>query len=335
MQKRPIIYKLSIVAPVFNEGSYIKNFVSEIIEVLDKLEITKNSEIILVNDGSTDETEKYLDTLTEIYPGLVYAIHLTRNFGQSSAITAGLHYSSGDCVILMDSDGQDDPKCFSEFIELWKDGYDVIFAKRANRKEGILFRSCSWLFYRLLSFSAQISLPIDAGNYALIDRKVIEAIKLCPERNRYIPGLRGWVGFKQTGIEVERRARYDSKPRVGFRGLWTLAMNAFFSFSYVPLFFFRFAGVGSLLLCLALIIFALYHKLITGLAVTAWASQLISISFFGGINLIGIALLGEYIARIYDEVKQRPLYICARTSGFQTENKSKFNSPNDKNHDKI
>ncbi|HOQ31517.1 MAG TPA: glycosyltransferase family 2 protein [Candidatus Hydrogenedens sp.] len=332
---RPINYKLSIVAPVFNEGSYIKNFVSEIIEVLDKLEITQNSEIILVNDGSTDETEKHLDTLTETYPGLVYAIHLARNFGQASAITAGLHYSSGDCMIIMDSDGQDDPKCFSEFIELWKKGYDVVFAKRANRKEGVLFRFCSWLFYRLLSISAQISLPIDAGNYALIDKRVIEAIKLCPERNRYIPGLRSWVGFKQTGLVVERRARYDLKPRVGFRGLWTLAMNAFFSFSYVPLFFFRFAGVVSLLLCFALILFALYHKLITGLAVTAWASQLISISFFGGINLIGIALLGEYIARIYDEVKQRPLYICARTSGLQKGNKSKINSPNDGNHDKI
>ncbi len=237
MENRPINYKLSIVAPVYNEGSYIKNFVSEIIEVLDELGITKNSEIILVNDGSTDETEKHMDTLTETYSGLVYAIHLARNFGQASAITAGLHYSSGDCVILMDADGQDDPKCFSKFIELWKNGYDVIFAKRANRKEGILFRFCTWLFYRLLSISAQIPIPIDAGTYALIDRKVIEAIKLCPERNRYIPGLRSWVGFKQTGIVVERRARYDSKPRVGFRGLWTLAMNAFFSFSYVPLFF--------------------------------------------------------------------------------------------------
>ncbi|MGC9053925.1 MAG: glycosyltransferase family 2 protein [Candidatus Hydrogenedens sp.] len=335
MENRPINYKLSIVAPVFNEGSYIKNFVSEIITVLNELDITNNSEIILVNDGSTDETEKHLDTLTETYPGLVYAIHLARNFGQASAITAGLHYSTGDCVILIDSDGQDDPKSFSKFIDLWKEGYDVVFAKRAKRKEGFLFRFCSWLFYRLLSISAQIPLPTDAGNYALIDKKVMEAIKLCPERNRYIPGLRGWVGFKQTGVVVERRARYDLKPRVGFRGLWTLAMNAFFSFSYVPLFFFRFAGVGSLFLCLVLIVFALYHKLITGLAVTAWASQLISISFFGGINLIGIALLGEYIARIYDEVKQRPLYICARTSGFQKRNKSKIVSPEDENHDKI
>ncbi len=328
METRPLNFKLSIIAPVFNEGSYIKDFVSEIIEVLSELGITKRSEIILVNDGSTDETEKHLDYLTETYPGLIFAVHLARNFGQASAITAGLHFASGNCAIIMDSDGQDDPRCFSKFMELWENGYDVIFATRAQRKEGFLFRFCSWFFYRLLSFSAQISLPLDAGNFALIDRKVIEAIKSCPERNRYIPGLRGWVGFKQTGVVVERRARYDSKPRVGFRGLWTLAMNAFFSFSYVPLFFFRFAGIGSLLLCFGLIIFALYHKWITGLAVTAWASQLISISFFGGINLVGIALLGEYIARIYDEVKQRPLYICARTSGFPDKNRTKFNSRN-------
>lgn len=328
MENRPLNFKLSIIAPVFNEGSYIKDFVSEIIGILNELGITKRSEIIFVNDGSTDETEAHLDYLTETYPGLIFAVHLARNFGQASAITAGLHFASGNCAIIMDSDGQDDPQCFSKFIELWKNGYDVIFATRTQRKEGYLFRFFSWLFYRLLSISAQISLPIDAGNFALIDRKVIEAIKLCPERNRYIPGLRGWVGFKQTGIVVERRARYDSKPRVGFRGLWTLAMNAFFSFSYVPLFFFRFAGIGSLLLCFGLIIFALYHKWITGLAVTAWASQLISTSFFGGINLIGIALLGEYIARIYDEVKQRPLYICARTSGFSDENRAKYNSLN-------
>jgi len=326
MENRPENYKLSIIAPVFNEGSYIKNFVEEIIATLNELKITNNTEIVLVNDGSTDETEKHLDNLTETYPGLIFAIHLARNFGQASAITAGLHHASGDCAIIMDSDGQDDPKSFANFIELWEKGYDVIFAKRTNRKEGFLFRFCSWLFYRLLSLSAQITLPIDAGNYALIDRRVIEAIKSCPERNRYIPGLRGWVGFKQTGVIAERRARYDSKPRVGFRGLWTLAMNAFFSFSYVPLFFFRLAGIGSLSLCFLLILFALYHKLITGLAVTAWASQLISISFFGGINLIGIALLGEYIARIYDEVKQRPLYICARTSGFQEKTNTNFNS---------
>ncbi len=328
MENRPKDFKLSIVAPVYNEGSFIKTFVSEIIDVLNDMGITNNSEIILVNDGSKDETEKILDNLTETYSGLVFAIHLARNFGQAPAITAGLHYASGDCIIIMDSDGQDDPKCFPRFIELWGKGYDVVFATRQKRKEGFLFRFCSWLFYRLLSISAQVSLPLDAGNFALIDRKVVEAIKLCPERNRYIPGLRGWVGFKQTGIEVERRARYDSKPRVGFRGLWTLAMNAFFSFSYVPLFFFRFAGAGSLILCFFLILFALYHKLITGLAVTAWASQLISISFFGGINLLGIALLGEYIARIYDEVKQRPLYICARTSGFHKDRDKQDKSNN-------
>ncbi len=333
METKSINFTLSVVAPVYNEGAYIEQFVSEIINELNELGLTENAEIILVNDGSTDDTEKYLDDLTMKHPGLIYAIHLARNFGQSSAVTAGLHYANGDCIIIMDSDGQDDPKCFSKLIDLWKNGYDVVFAKRVRRKENILFRLCTWLFYRLLSISAQVPLPIDAGNFALMDRKVIEAIKKCPERNRYIPGLRGWVGFKQIGIDVERRARYDLNPRVGFRGLWALAMNAFFSFSYAPLFYFRFIGICSLLLCLILILFALYHKLITGLAVTAWASQLISISFFGGINLVGISLLAEYIARIYDEVKQRPLYICARTSGFQ--NKDKFNNHDNQNHDKI
>ncbi|MCA1901083.1 MAG: glycosyltransferase family 2 protein [Candidatus Hydrogenedens sp.] len=326
MSNRPEHFKLSIVAPVYNEGAYLEHFVSEIISTLEKLNLKEFSEIILINDGSTDDTGKIADSLAEQYQDIIGVIHLARNFGQPSAITAGLHYVRGDCVIIMDSDGQDDPKCFSDFIKLWQEGYDVVFAKRTNRKETILFRFFAWLFYRLLSISAQVNLPLDAGNFGLLDKKVVDAIKTCPERNRYLPGLRSWVGFKQTGIDVERRARYDKKNRVGLRGLWTLAMNAFFSFSYVPLFFFRLAGFCSLLLCFIIIIFALYHKLITGLAVTAWASQLISVSFFGGINLLGIGLLGEYIARIYDEVKQRPLFICARTTGLKNKITDDFNT---------
>ncbi len=309
--------KFSIVAPVYNEVKFIEKFVDEIISVLASLNILDHTEIILVNDGSNDGSAEKIDALVEKHPGLVFGIHLARNFGAPSAITAGISHSSGDAVIIMDSDGQDDPSAFEQFLNLWIKGYDVVYAIRKSRKEGWLFKSLAWLFYRILSFSSQISIPLDAGNYSLLDRKVVEAIKLCPERNRYLPGLRSWVGFKQTGIEIERRARYDKKNRVGFRGLWTLAMNAFFSFSYVPIFLFRIAGVISLFLCLGLILFALYHKLFTGLAVTAWASQLITTSFFGGINLLGIALLGEYIARIYDEVKGRPIYVCAKKSGFE------------------
>lgn len=316
--------KFSIVAPVYNEAKFIEKFVDEIISVLASLNILDATEIILVNDGSNDGSAEKIDALVEKYPGLVFGIHLARNFGAPSAITAGIFHSSGDALIIMDSDGQDDPSAFEQFLNLWIKGYDVVYAIRKSRKEGWLFKSLAWLFYRILSFSSQISIPLDAGNYSLLDRKVVEALKLCPERNRYLPGLRSWVGFKQTGIEIERRARYDKKNRVGFRGLWTLAMNAFFSFSYVPIFLFRIAGIISLFLCLGLILFALYHKLFTGLAVTAWASQLITTSFFGGINLLGIGLLGEYIARIYDEVKQRPIYVCAKKSGF--ENKTNSNS---------
>lgn len=313
--------KLSIVAPVYNEVNFIEEFINEIHSVLKKIGIFETTEIILVNDGSNDGSAEKIDILVTKYPGRVYGIHLARNFGAPSAITAGIHYCSGDAVIIMDSDGQDDPSAFETFLKLWEEGYDVIFAIRKSRKENWLFKLSAWLFYRILSISAQISIPVDAGNYSLLDRKVVEALRQCPERNRYLPGLRSWVGFKQIGVEIERRARYDKKNRVGFRGLWTLAMNAFFSFSYVPLFLFRIAGIFSLSLCAILILFALYHKIITGLAVTAWASQLITTSFFGGVNLLGIGLLGEYIARIYDEVKQRPIYICARTSGFEGKNR--------------
>ncbi|MCX8066127.1 MAG: glycosyltransferase family 2 protein [Candidatus Hydrogenedentes bacterium] len=315
-------FKFSIIAPVYNEVEFLEKFLLEIQSELKELDLIESTEVIFVNDGSNDGSTEKIDILVNKNPGKVFGVHLARNFGAPSAITAGIFYSSGDAVIIMDSDGQDDPQAFEKFLNLWRKGYDVVYAIRKSRKEGWLFKVLAWLFYRILSASSQIPLPLDAGNYSLLDRKVVEAIKQCPERNRYLPGLRSWVGFKQIGVEVERRARYDKKNRVGFRGLWTLAMNAFFSFSYVPIFLFRIAGILSLLLCIGLILFALYHKFITGLAVTAWASQLITTSFFGGINLLGIGLLGEYIARIYDEVKQRPIFICARTSGFEDKNSS-------------
>lgn len=304
---------LSIVAPVYNEIRGIEGFVDEVRAQVAALKLPGVLDLVLVDDGSTDGSGALLDALAERYPGEIRVVHLARNFGHGPAVAAGLDHARGDAVILMDADYQDDPAAFGPLLEKWREGYDVVYAERASRQENPVSRGVFWLFYRVFNWMAAMQLPRDAGNFGLMDRRVVAQLKQLPERNRYLPGLRAWVGFRQTGIKVARRARYDKTTRVGLRGLWTLGMNAIFSFSYVPLFVFRIAGVTSVGVSVLLFLYALYNKL-SGHDLDAWSSILIATSFLGGINLFGVGLLGEYIARIYDEVKCRPIYVVDRVS---------------------
>lgn len=309
-------FLLSVVAPAYNEVSGIAGFIAEVREHIAALNIPGSSEIVLVDDGSTDGTAALLDGLAARHPGEIRVVHLARNFGHGPAVAAGLDHARGDAVILMDADYQDDPAAFGALLDKWRDGYDVVYAERASRQEHPLSRGVFWLFYRIFAWMADMNLPRDAGNFGLMDRRVVAQLARFPERNRYLPGLRAWVGFRQTGVAVARRARYDRAARVGLRGLWTLGMNAIFSFSYVPLFVFRIAGVASIGISMVLVAYALYKKL-SGYDLGAWSSILIATSFLGGINLFGVGLLGEYIARIYDEVKCRPIYVVDRVEEGQ------------------
>lgn len=306
---------LSVVAPIYNEVENIEPFVKEVWDSLEQIRFPGKREIVLVNDGSADGSAEKLDAMAAQHPEEIRVVHLARNFGHSAAVCAALDHAKGDAVILMDSDRQDDPAAFGPFVEKWKEGYDVIYALRASREESWLSRLLFWLFYRLLRAMAHIEIPANAGNFCLMDRQALALLTSLRERNRYLPGLRAWVGFRQTGVPVPRRARYDKETRVGFQGLWRLAMDAVFSFSYVPLFFCRVIGVVTIGLAALLVGFAAYHKLFTGLAIPAWTSEITAICFFGGINMLGIGLVGEYVARIYDEVRGRPIYVVARTSG--------------------
>ncbi len=306
---------ISVVAPIYNELENVDAFVAETRDAFRQLESPAHWELILVDDGSDDGTAERLDELAREYGDEITVLHLARNFGLEPAVTAGLDIAGGDVVIVMDADMQDDPAAFKAFLDKWSEGYDVVYAIRTDRKENPLQRGLFWFFYRLLSWIARIDLPVDASNFGLMDRRVVENLRALPERNRYIRGLRAWVGFNQTGVKVARRSRYDNRTRLGFRGQWKLAMNAIFSFSYVPLFLFRIIGALAVMLSFALILFALYARLFTNLAVKAWTSQFITISFFSGINIFGLGVLGEYIARIHDEVKRRPNYIVARIEG--------------------
>ena len=307
-------FVLSVVAPVYNESKGINGFVSEVREHLAALEQPGRVELLLVNDGSTDGSDGLLDRLALDHPHEIRTIHLARNFGHGAAVAAGLDHARGDAVILMDSDYQDDPAAFAPLVEKWRSGFDVVYVERASRQENPLSRGAFWFFYRVFDWVADTKSPMNAGNFGLMDKRVVAQLKQLPERNRYLPGLRAWVGFRQTGVSVPRRARYDKSTRVGLRGLWTLGMNAVFSFSYVPLFVFRIAGVLSLGISALLVLFVLVNKFM-GHELDAWSIVLIATSFLGGINLFGVGLLGEYIARIYDEVKCRPKYVIDRVSG--------------------
>jgi len=303
---------ISVVAPFYNEVENIKAFVEELEDEFEKIGYAKRHELILVNDGSTDGSNRELDSIVADHAGKIKVIYLSRNFGHASAVCAGLEHASGEVVILMDSDMQDDPACFDLFLQKWREGYDVVYSKRSSRRESAPLRFLFWLFYRILLLMSDTYIPPDAGNFALMDRRVVNTLLSLPEKNIYIPGLRAWVGFKQIGVPVPRRPRYDNSARTGLKGKWNLAFNAIFSFSFLPLIIFRLLGIMALTVSLALASYALYHKLISGLAVTAWASNLITISFFGGLNLFGIGIIGEYISRIYNEVRGRPKYIIDR-----------------------
>jgi dolichol-phosphate mannosyltransferase len=309
---------ISVVAPFYNEVKNIKTFVEELENEFARIGFADRHEMILVNDGSTDGSDRELERIITDHPNKIKVIHLSRNFGHASALYAGLENACGEAIILMDSDLQDDPRCFDLFLQKWREGYDVVYSKRSSRQENALLRFLFWLFYRILLIMSDIYIPPDAGNFALMDKRVVNILLSLPEKNIYIPGLRAWVGFKQIGISVPRRLRYDNFPRTNLKAKWKLAFNAIFSFSFLPLFIFRVFGFLALIVSLLLASFTLYHKLITGLAVKAWASNLITITFFGGLNLFGIGIIGEYISRIYDEVRGRPKYIVDRIADEDT-----------------
>lgn len=307
---RPTSALISVVLPTFNEYAVLQRLTESLLRVL--CHIGHNFEIIYINDGSSDGSDELLDAIAA-RDSRIKILHLSRNFGHQAALLAGLRASTGDAVIIMDSDMQDDPGSIPDMIAQWELGYDVVYAVRRARKEGLIKRALFYAFYRILRLVSNTAIPVDAGNFGLIDRRVARQVAKMPERARFFAGLRSWVGYRQIGIAVTRNARHDERPRVSFIGLIRLAKTAIFSFSTAPLIAFYSIAAASCCVCIGISGFALYHKAVTGLAVPGWTSEVIAASFFGMLNALGVAVLGEYVVAIFEQVRERPEYIIERS----------------------
>lgn len=301
--------KLSIVLPVHNECGTLREFFDELLTVVGDLGL--DIEAVFVNDGSTDDSLTTMQHIKKESPerAEIIILDLARNFGHQAAVTAGIELSTGDAILVMDTDLQDDPAVIPEMIAKWRAGAEVVYATRTSREEPLPLRILFNTYYRIFSRITPIEIPHAAGNFGLIDRRVAEEMRRLPEHNRYYPGLRAWVGFRQDGVDSPRRARASGPSRVGFFGLTELALNGLFGFSALPL---RLAFAVAILLALAgvtgiAVIF--YIKLFTDLAVPMWSSIMTLIIFTASAQFFLIGLLGEYVARIYTEVKNRPNYI--------------------------
>ena len=298
--------KITILLPFYNEEKNLPVLFDRIQTVIK--DIPHDFEFLFIDDGSTDGSTDYIKQLMNQHKGITL-IELSRNFGHQTAVYAGLQNSKGDAVIIADTDLQDRPEAFKDFIKSWETGSDVVYAVRKARKENIVKRFMFSIFYKLLNSISDIPIPVEAGLFSLMDRRVVNILANTPERNRYLPGLRAWAGFKQTGIEVERDERGDKTPRVSLIMLFRLASDAIISFSWIPLRISMFLGIFAIFLSIIGTSVVLYKKYISLEAIPGWTSTLLSIFFFGSIQLIIFGIIGEYIGRIYEEVKLRPPYV--------------------------
>ncbi|MFT8322974.1 MAG: glycosyltransferase family 2 protein [Bacillus sp. (in: firmicutes)] len=299
--------KYSIVIPVYNEEQVIKHTYERLKTVMDAT--AEKYELLFINDGSSDQTVDILKILGESDKS-IKIIDFSRNFGHQIAITAGMDYAAGDAIIIIDADLQDPPELILEMITEWKNGYEVVYAKRTARKGETFFKKqTAAMFYRTLRSMTDIDIPIDTGDFRLMDRKVCDQMKNIHEKNRFVRGLVSWVGFKQTAVEYERDERLAGETKYPLKRMLKLSMDGITSFSYKPLKLANYLGASLSIIGFIYMIIVLYQKLFTSTTITGWSSIIVIQLFFSGIVLMMLGVIGEYIGRIYDEAKNRPLYI--------------------------
>jgi len=298
---------LSIVSPVYNETENLDEFYSRVLSATKDLNL--ETEIIYVNDGSQDSSIQVINKQSK-NDERIAVIDLSRNFGKEIALTAGLDHASGDAVIVIDSDLQDPPELIPKLVEEWLNGYDVVNAKRIKRKsEGFFKKITSYIYYRLLFYLSDINIPMDTGDFRLLNKNALDSLSKLREKHRYMKGLFAWVGFKQKEIEYEREARYKGKTKWNFFSLFNLAFDGLTSFSILPLRLASIIGFFSAFFGFIYGVIVVTKKVFFHEPVVGFTSLVVLITFFGGIQLLSIGIIGEYVGRIFNETKNRPLYI--------------------------
>lgn len=299
--------RVSVAIPLHNEEQGVAELVRRLNAVLDSIPGGPH-EVVLVDDGSRDRTLELLEAAAAHDPRLV-VVALSRNFGHQAALSAALDFVSGDVVVAMDGDLQDRPEVIPALIAKHQEGFDVVYVQRARRKERWPLRLSYFVFYRLLASMSDTKIPLDAGDFALMSRRVVEQIRSAPEHHRYLRGLRSWVGFRQTGLVVERDERFAGTTSYGPVKLFKLAADGLFSFSVIPIRAALLVGALAIVLSAAFSMWTLYAKLVLHRAPQGFASLMLFMSFFAGVQLLFLGIIGEYVGRIHQETKRRPLYV--------------------------
>ncbi len=313
---------LSLVVPAFNEADMIDIFCDRTIPILSAID--ESFEVIFVNDGSGDATGENVRKLHQTDPR-IKLIDLSRNFGKEVAMTAGLDLSSGEVVVVMDADLQDPPELIPEMLEKWREGFDTVYATRTVREgETFVKKSTAHVFYRLLRYVTKINVPANTGDFRLMNRRTVDALKLLKEHHRFMKGVFAWVGFKQTHIYYHRKPRAAGSTKWDYWRLWNFAIEGITSFSYGPLKISSYLGflVAFFAFCYAL--FLIVRTLILGIDVPGYASIMVVLLFTSGIQLVFLGILGEYIGRMFDETKKRPLYLIQDLVGVDQLNDKVF-----------
>lgn len=311
----------SIVAPVHNEEKVLHELHRRVCEVMQQTD--QPWELVLVDDGSRDKSAEIIAELNQKDPR-VKGISLSRNFRFQIAVTAGLEHTSGDAVILIDADLQDPPEVILEMIAKWREGYEVVYGVRADRQGETWFKKfTAKAFYRIINKITSVPIPVDTGDFRLMDRKVVNSILQMPERNRFLRGMVSWVGYKQIGVHYKRQARYAGETKFTVSKMTRFAVDAITSFSYFPLQLATYLGfIIAALSGLAILLVIFLRLFASSQAFFGQATTLVVVLFLGGIQLISLGIIGEYLGRIYDEVKKRPLYLAAKKWGFDDTTKA-------------
>lgn len=308
-------FSLSLVVPMHDEAEMCGIFFERVVPIMQGL--TEHYEIICVNDGSRDDTLQLLMAY-HLRDPRIKIVNLSRNFGKEAALTAGIDFASGDAVIPIDADLQDPPELIPELVERWKEGFDTVIAVRRDRSsDSFLKRITAAGFYRVIGKLSEVPIPANAGDFRLLDRTVIQALIQLPERGRFMKGLYAWAGFNSTTVEYSRPGRAAGSSKWKLWGLWNFALDGIFSFTTLPLRVWSYAGLGIAFLSLLYGCFIIFHTIYFGVDVPGYASLIVVLLFFSGMNMIGLGILGEYMGRVFTEVKQRPLYIIDSLAGLE------------------